>query len=146
LAADPKTIVLVRYQIDPAQAVPDSVRARLLLNSQTTDWYYYQSDQVTKGGYLQIALRNTTLPATDRYGYTVTVEENRGGTLATLTYTGTTAIVNEVNSPFGSGWTLQGLDRLFTSPTGGGGVLLNIGMGRSLWFASGGTFTSPSGD
>lgn len=55
-------------------------------------------------------------------------------------------VIKESDNPIGSGWTLQGLNRIHTAT---GGVILNVGGGDSLWFTSagsGGGYTSPAGD
>ena len=57
-------------------------------------------------------------------------------------------MLNLSSSPFGDGWTLQGLEQI-TSATGG--VILSQGGGStSLWFSGspgvGGNYTSPAGE
>src|SRR5206468_10671657 len=49
-------------------------------------------------------------------------------------------------NPFGAGWSLAGVERIFSVT---GGVILDLGNGESLWFANGqtsGTFVTPPGD
>ena len=69
-------------------------------------------------------------------------------TNATITYSGSTNLLNYSGNAFGAGWTLEGLEQI-TSESGG--VILDLGdEGRTLWFASsgsgGGTYTDPAGE
>jgi RHS repeat-associated protein len=55
-------------------------------------------------------------------------------------------IVNSSSSPFGAGWSLNVLQRIWPVT---GGVILELPGGLSLWFANGqtaGTFVTPAGD
>src|SRR5206468_3933980 len=76
---------------------------------------------------------------------------------STTTNSGSVTIINEESSVFGEGWTLN----FSPSPLGGegwgeglfnrlhivtGGVILNQGVGNSLWFAGSGPYTTPAGD
>jgi RHS repeat-associated protein len=60
-------------------------------------------------------------------------------------------VVNEVDSPFGRGWSMPGLHRIFPG-TYGDGVLLSDGAGKVLFFEAGAchedrcTYRSPEGD
>ncbi len=56
-------------------------------------------------------------------------------------------VVNDLSSPFGSGWTLSGLDELHVA-TGDSSVLIAEGSGAAVYFqkGSGGSFTSPIGE
>jgi RHS repeat-associated protein len=55
-------------------------------------------------------------------------------------------VVNDRASPFGRGWTLSGLDRLYVG--GDSSVLITEGSGASVYFkrGTGGSFTSPVGE
>ena len=77
------------------------------------------------------------------------IVDDRSGTLTTSTYSGTATVLNLSSSPFGDGWTLEGLEQITSAS---GGVILNSGMaGASLWFSGsfgsgGGTYTDPAGE
>jgi len=154
LTADPRPIIVAPHTIDAAQAVPSKVSGQLTFNGSTGTAWYYDTSQFNPGDIQQIALQAdaTALP-TGRYGYSDSVVDYRTSN-TTTTVTGTATIVNQSNNAgagsdaFGSGWTLQGLEKI-TSATGG--VVLDLGDGgRSLWFTgsfvSGGTYTNPAGE
>jgi hypothetical protein len=150
LTADPRPIVLVEHTIDPAQTVPTKVSGQLTFNSTTGTAYYYDTSQFSKGDVQQIALQaDATGLATDRYSYTATVVDYRASN-TTTTLSGSAIVLNNSSSAIGDGWTVQGLERI-TTPTGGGGVILDVGDGgRTLWFSGspgvGQNYTSPAGD
>src|SRR5207244_6506667 len=64
----------------------------------------------------------------------------------TTTYSGSVNVLNYSSNPLGAGWSLAGVERIFSAT---GGVILDLGNGESLWFANGqqsGTFVRPPGD
>jgi RHS repeat-associated protein len=145
LAADPRPVFLAHYPLDPSQAVPATVSAQLTLNGTAGSTFYYDTSPLNPGDIMQIALQgDATGLSTGRYSYSIAVTANYG-TPVTTTYSGSVDIVNESASPFGSGWTLANVQRLWPVS---GGAILELGGGLSLWFAagSGGSFTSPAGD
>ena len=98
------------------------------------------------GDTIQMALQAdaTGLP-TGRYPYEIDVTQNLGTPVVT-SYTGFIDVINNSAGPFGAGWSIAGLARLW--PLSGGAILEQAG-GTSLWFAAGstaGTFTTPAGD
>ena len=111
-----------------------------------TTWYYNTS-QFTPGDVQQIALQaNATSLSTGRYAYSAQVVDEYSS-YTTATYSGTATVLNLSSSPFGDGWTLQGLEQI-TSATGG--VILSQGGGStSLWFSGspgvGGELYQPRG-
>jgi RHS repeat-associated protein len=152
LAADPRPIVVVNHELDPAEDTPDKTSAQLTFNSVAGSTYYYDTSEFTPGDFAQFSLQKAaTALATGRYYYSVTVVDDRT-TNTTTTYTGTTTVLNPADEPFaslGTGWSLGGLNKLYAVTSG---VILSSGSGDSLWFAtgssSGGTtsYTSPAGD
>ncbi len=149
LTADPRPIVLVEHTINPALAVPSQVSGQLTFNGTAGTTYYYDASQLNGGDVQQIALQaNATSLSTGRYSYSATIVDYRS-TNTTTTVSGSATVLSETNSPFGDGWTLQGLEQI-TPATGG--VILSLGDGgRSLWFtgsfgSGGGTYTDPAGE
>jgi RHS repeat-associated protein len=66
---------------------------------------------------------------------------------STAISTGKVLIVNNANSAFGSGWSLNGLQNIVKNKDGS--ALLIDGDGQELWFKAGqiaGSYTSPTGD
>ena len=149
LTANPLPIIVVEHPLDPAQAVPSQVGAQLTFNGSAGTTWYYDTSQFTPGDIQQIALQaNATSLSTGRYSYSAQVVDIRGGT-TTFTYSGSATVINNSTSPFGDGWTLQGLEQIVPAS---GGVILSLGDGgKSLWYTGsfgggGGTYTSPAGD
>src|SRR5262249_48692486 len=127
-----------------SQAVPPTVSAQLTFNSVAGQQFYYDTSQLNPGDIMEIALQgDATALNTGRYSYSIAVTANYG-TPVTTTYTGSANILNYKNSVFGAGGSLMGLERIYSVT---GGVILDLGGGTSLWFASsGGSFTTPAGD
>jgi YD repeat-containing protein len=141
----PNPVFLVRYTLSDI-SVPDSVGATLTLNGVTGDEVFFDTTALSTEDTVQIALQadGTGLP-TGRYAYQVDVTAYFS-TPTTDSYLGYIDIINNADSPFGAGWSLQGLDRLW--PVSGGAILEMAG-GVSMWFADGettGTFVSPASD
>jgi RHS repeat-associated protein len=149
LTADPRPIVVIPHALDPAQAVPSQVSAQLSFGSFTGSTYYYDTSKLAPGDVQQIALQaNATGMGTGRYSYTGTIADIRG-TTTTTTISGTATVLDDSGSALGSGWTVQGLERVISAS---GGVILDLGGGGlSEWFtgsfgSGGGTFTDPAGE
>jgi len=137
LTADPRPIVLFEHTISPSVSVPSEVSAQLTFDGSGGTTYYYNSSELNGGDVEQIALQaNATSLSTGRYSYSATIVDYRS-TNTTTTVSGSATVLSETNSPFGDGWTLQGLEQI-TPATGG--VILNLGDGgRSLWFTGSGS-------
>jgi YD repeat-containing protein len=151
LAADPRPIVILHHQINPSLETPTWSSVQLQFNATTGSTYYYNTSQFIPGDIAAIAVQaNVPTLVTDRYPHTATVVDDRSGTLTTTVYSGNAILVNESTNAFGDGWTLQNLLRIKANPSGGGGVILNLGSGQAEWFAgspgTGGNYTSPAGD
>src|SRR5260370_18593387 len=83
--------------------------------------------------------------STGRYSWSISVTANYG-TPVTTTYSGSVNIINSSGSPFGAGWSLNNLQRIWPVT---GGVILELPGGLSLWFSNGaqaGTFVTPPAD
>ncbi len=146
VAANPLPIFLVHFQIDPTQAAPPTVKAQLTLNGTQGSWTWYNTSSLNPGDIMQIALQgNATSLSTSRYSWSIAVTANYG-TPVTTNYSGSVDIVNSMSSPFGAGWSLNVLQRIWPVT---GGVILEEPGGLSLWFANGqqsGSFVTPPGD
>jgi RHS repeat-associated protein len=146
VAANPLPIFIDHFQIDPSQAVPATVSAQLTFNGVLGSTFYYSTSSLNPGDTMQIALQgDATGLSTGRYSYSVAVTANYG-TPVTTTTSGSVDIINSSTSPFGAGWSLSQLERIW--PVTGGAILEQPG-GTSLWFANGqtsGTFVTPAGD
>jgi YD repeat-containing protein len=146
-AANAQPIFLVHYPLDPTQsAAPGTVTAQLTFNGTAGSTVYYNTSSLNPGDLMQMALQaNATSLSTGRYPWQITVTANYG-TPQQTTYSGSVDVVNDASSPFGAGWTLANVERLWPVT---GGVILEEPGGQSLWFANGqqaGTFVTPAGD
>jgi RHS repeat-associated protein len=155
--ADPQPTFLVRYQLSPTQALPSSVTGQLTLtNSSGTTVFTgpvvsYNPSSLNPGDWMQMALpANAAGLATGRYNWQVQVIANYSPAVTTNysgsfnLITGSTTPDSQTANPFGAGWSLDNVERLWPVT---GGVILQNPDGTSLWFAgSGGTYTTPPGD
>ena len=146
VTASPLPIITVPHALDPAQAVPGQVAAQLTFNGSAGSTSYYDTSQLQPGDVQQIALQaNAASLATGRYPYSVSIGDTRGST-TTTTVTGSTTVINDSGSVLGSGWGVDGLEKIIPAS---GGVILDLGSGgNSLWFAtgSGSTYVNPAGE
>jgi RHS repeat-associated protein len=146
IAANTLPIFITHFQIDPNQAVPPTVTAQLTLNGTAGTTVWYSTSSLNPGDIMQIPLQgDATGLSTGRYSWSIAVTANYG-TPVTTNYSGSVDIVNSSGSPFGAGWSLNVLERVWPVT---GGVILELPGGLSLWFANGtppGSFTPPPGE
>jgi YD repeat-containing protein len=146
IAANTLPIFVTHFQIDPSQAVPPTVKAQLTFNGVAGTTVWYTTSSLNPGDIMEIPLQgDATALSTGRYSWSIAVTANYG-TPVTTTYSGNVDIVNSSGSPFGAGWTLNDLQRIWPVT---GGVVLELPGGLSLWFANGqpaGSFVRPAGD
>jgi YD repeat-containing protein len=91
---------------------------------------------------MQTALQgNATGLSIGRYPWSITVTNSGTPT----TYNGNVDIVNQANSPYGAGWSLDNVEQLVSVS---GGVMIVNPDGTSLFFANNGSggYTTPAGD
>src|SRR5205823_847203 len=79
-----------------------------------------------------------------RYSYSIAVTANYGSPVTT-TLSGSVDVINSSGSPFGAGWSLDGVEHVWSVT---GGVILELPGGTSLWFANGAgsTYVTAAGD
>jgi RHS repeat-associated protein len=149
LAANPRPIFTEYYQLSQTVQPTSTVTATLKLNgvTQGTTTYDTHTPKLNQYDVLDIALQgDATGLSTGRYPYEIDVTEGTTITRAT----GNVDIISPSGSPFGAGWSLDGLEQVVPITSGGvlQGVILGLGNGQSLWFASldGGSFQTPAGD
>jgi RHS repeat-associated protein len=143
-AAVAEPIFVAHYQIPTSDTTLSSISAQLTFNGNTGTSQGLDITNYVGGDTLQIALQaGATSLATGRYSYSFQVKDTNASTVTT-TYSGSVDIVNTSGNAFGR-WFLSGVERAYSVT---GGVLLDLGNGQSLWFASSGsgTFTTPAGD
>ena len=145
--ADPQPVFLVRYQLDPAQALPSAVTAQLTLTNGSGQTVFtgptvtYDPSALNPGDWMQLALQaNAAGLPTGRYTWQIALAASYSTSFST-TYsgavdlvTGSTTPTTATANPFGPGWSLAGVSRLWPVT---GGAILQQPDGTSLWFASG---------
>jgi RHS repeat-associated protein len=172
LRADARPILHFNYDnVDPnVYSVPDALRLVAKLKLTGNDNFSYQvpgyagGNNLTGGenfwklpaggGKVDAALQmDLRAQASGQYDYTLNsgilgYAGSRGYIGSTADSTGKIIIVNSVNSAFGSGWNLNGLQEIVKNKDGS--VLLIDGNGQELLFqaapATPGTYTNPTGD
>ncbi|MCC7333573.1 MAG: hypothetical protein IT422_00655, partial [Pirellulaceae bacterium] len=140
-----KPIIAVDTQLVPGASLPSFIAAKLTLNGVAGTTRLFPTSGLSVGQPLRIALQadGSSLP-TGIYPYTVDITLNVNGVPKTTSFTGLQAIVNRSASEFGSGWGLDGLDRLYSQSTG---ALVVRGNGDSYWFPlSAGVYSHAAGD
>ena len=143
-AANPQPIVDVHHILDPTLSLPSQVQAQLSFDSSGGSTYTYNTSSFNPGDIQAIALQaNASTLSTGRYGYTVTVADDRSSN-TTFTYNDTTTVINDSGSALGAGWTVDGLESITSAS---GGVIVDLSDGQSLWFASSGSsYVTPAND
>ncbi len=141
-AANAQPIFLAEYQLPTGQSVPATISARLTFNGTALATVTYNTSGLNPGDYVQIALQaNATSLSTGRYPWSITVTNSGTPT----TYSGNVDVVNQANSPYGAGWSLDNVEQLVSVS---GGVMLVNPDGTSLYFASNGQggYNTSAGD
>lgn len=138
-ASDTIPVVLVPLEtmIASGTTIPDSITANLTIDGVSSGDVTFNNTGLATGEPLRFVLRSlTTTSSTGMYDWTIDVDLEYSGSTLSRTFTGSQAIVNRVNSEFGSGWWLQGLDRIYDQTNG---ALLVRGDGTTLWFEKDGS-------
>lgn len=140
-----KPIITVETQLAPGVAVPTAITAQLTFNGATGTTYSYSTSGMASQQAMLFAIQaDGSALATGMYDYTLNVSTTVGGVTSTQAFTGKQAIVNRSGSEYGSGWWLDGLDRVVDSSTG---ALVVRGNGSTLWFPKTGfTYQRAAGD
>jgi len=144
-AANAQPIFITHYPTSSSGALPSTISAQLTFNGTAGSTFYYSTSSLNPGDIMEIASQvNASSLSTGRYSYSIAVTANYA-TPVTTTYSGSVNVINDASSPFGAGWTLSGLEHIWSVT---GGVILELPGGLSLWFASAGSgaFTTPAGD
>ncbi|MFN7873844.1 MAG: RHS repeat-associated core domain-containing protein, partial [Pirellula sp.] len=124
-----RPIVEIETQLAPG-LVPSGVFAQLIFNGVAYPEVQYATNTLTQNQKIRVAMQadGRSLP-TGMYNFQVTIRTT--GPSRTHNFSGRQAIVNRSQSVFGSGWSLDGLDRLVEQSNG---VMLVHGNGDTLWF------------
>jgi len=146
---NPKPFVHVDVTPDLSQGTPTEYRLQVkvngvfvtFLNGETTlRFAYATSAKVRLGGQF-----DGSTYSTGAYPMEIVVASLVGSNLYFRTVTTKLVVVNTVTSPVAKGWTVAGVQRLYTA--GDGSIVITEGDGSAVYFANaGGTFTAPAGE
>ena len=141
----PVALVPIEMLIADGTTIPDSITANLSIAGASSGDITFNNTGLQTGEPLRFVLRaRTESVATGMYDWTMTATLDYSSSSLTRTYTGSHAIVNRTDTEFGSGWWVEGLDRIYDSTTG---ALLVRGDGLTYWFEkSGSTYEKAEGD
>ncbi|MDR3635134.1 MAG: malectin domain-containing carbohydrate-binding protein [Isosphaeraceae bacterium] len=152
LTADPRPIIEFTEQVGSGMTAVGETISSFDGNSAINASNLYNTSNLITGDVVLSALQvNASSLPTGVYTYNSSVQYQisswPGSTWTTGWASPTAALDNESSNPIGSGWTVSGLERIYSAS---GGVLLTLGsQGGLLSFsgpASGGAFTAPAGD
>jgi Bacterial Ig domain len=132
-----RPIISVVTRVSPVGPLPTAISARLTFNGIAGTVYDYNTSFLAAGQDVRFTLQadGSNLP-TGMYDYSMLIATTVSGVTTNQFFAGKQAIVNRNSSEFGAGWWLEGLDRIFDSPTG---ALLVRGNGNTFWFRKSGT-------
>jgi RHS repeat-associated protein len=143
---DPHPIAEAYAAFDPANGVPTEIDVTLTWNNgtpQTMVPYTVGGGHTPDDTYLVgDQLVASVAPASGAYPWSMTAKAlYSGGGNQTLTFNGTALVDNENASPFGPGWTLDGLNHLVVQTNG---VLMLFGSGAApQWYPKDGSGNFP---
>jgi hypothetical protein len=146
--AQPDAVIEADVGLTSASPVSDTLSAALTFNGVVQPTVYFNMNSMTGSDpHVHIAMQVDTSTASGRYPYSLTI--NGGHVAAPVTMTGALNVVNDSASPFGKGWDMPGLYRLFANNVNGvsAGVLLSTGDGGAFYYTQGGgdSYSSPAG-
>jgi RHS repeat-associated protein len=147
-SVDPRPIAEAYASFNPANGVPYEIDVTLTWNGlspQSTVVYTVATGHLATDTYLVGDQVASVVSASGAYPWSMTAEAfYSGGGNQTLTFNGTALVDNENASPFGPGWTLDGLNRLVVQSNG---VLMLMGSGAApQWYPKDGSGNFPTFD
>ena len=145
-AAAPRPVFTVRHELDPTQAVPDTIAATLTLDGVAGQTFHYDTAGFSPGDFVHLSLQaDAAALATGRYDWSIDLTEDRAGLTAVVGHSGRVSVVHQAGTALGRGWTFENLERAHAATDG---VLIEQAYGESLFFASDGSggYGTPQGD
>ncbi|HVA47490.1 MAG TPA: Ig-like domain-containing protein, partial [Pirellulales bacterium] len=147
--AQPDQVIEADLGLSTSLAASETVTATLTFNGvQQPPVYFSMSSLNGTTSHVHLAEQVDTSPlASGRYPWSLTVTSP--DMAAPTTISGAINVVNDSASPFGKGWDMPGLYRLFVNNVQGvpAGVLLSTGDGGAWYYSQNqdGSYTSPNG-
>ncbi|HQU43047.1 MAG TPA: RHS repeat-associated core domain-containing protein, partial [Pirellulales bacterium] len=147
--AQPDQVIEADIGLSTATAMNETLTAMLTFNGTAQAPVYFNMDSLPgTSPYIHLAQQvDTSGLASGRYPWSMTVTSPNMQAPATIS--GYVDVVNDSASPFGQGWDMPGLLRLFQNNVQGvpAGVLLSAGDGGAFYYAANGdgSYASPPG-
>ncbi|HVA50387.1 MAG TPA: RHS repeat-associated core domain-containing protein [Pirellulales bacterium] len=146
IAGSPDVVLEGDTQLAIASGTMGTVEVSATLDGAAAGTSYFTTQYLGADPTVHVAIQTSTSLPTGCYPYTLTLS---GSTYGTPTISGYVNVVNNSASPFGLGWDMPGLDRLYQNNVPGvpAGVLLTDGSAEGWYFTagSGNSYTSPAG-
>ena len=145
----PDQVIEANVGLSNAQPMSDTLTAALTFSGIAQPAVYFNMNTLNgTDSHVHLAEQvHTSGLSSGRYGWTLSVTSPDMAAPATVS--GFVNVVNDSASPFGRGWDMPGLFRLFQNTASGvpAGVLLSTGDGGAWYFTAGtgNTYTSPAG-
>ncbi len=146
--AQPDQVIEAEIGFSTDYPVSDTLTAALTFNGVSQPSAYFNMNSMGGNGQVHIAMQvDTSGLASGRYPYSITVSGQSAA--APVTISGAVNVVNDSASPFGKGWDMPGLYRLFQNNVPGvpAGLLLSTGDAGAWYYSQNqdGSFASPAG-
>jgi hypothetical protein len=146
LRADPRPIIIGVFRIPEGRAIPSSLSYSLeIVDLSEGERLFVDTSRLTRGpsyAVVQPAQVDATALDTGLYPYRLHQFADESQDVIE----GMMRVENERDSPFGTGWTLDGVDRLHVLADGSVLLITGYGGARHFHVASSGTFTAPQGE
>ncbi len=143
LSADPQPILSLQAEISAPAAVPKAVSASLIVGGiqQGSTLYTDTStfDENQDEPFLQVFQVDASQFETGAYKASLELASHYNASSVSRSVPGALLVNNQSKSPFGAGWSLAGLQRLFVQTNGN--VLITNGDGSTHYFTLGGPRT-----
>ncbi len=143
-SGNPHPIVSYEGIFPIGQVLPNKIKAELTYGGIAATPVWFNTTGFAAGDRYRLAVQvdASTLP-TGTHNYTLTLTEYTGGSSTSRTLNGRHALVNDINSPYGNRWMLEGLEQLSLS---GSRVTYRSDRGVIYYAANGqGGYHTPNG-
>ena len=116
--AEPRPTVRVDLLLKSTATTPDSITGSLVVGNsgsqQTCNDQHWTISGWTPGTVRRVtAVCTSTTLTTGAYPFTLQITSVKSGTTKNFSTSGTLIVVNRSSSPYGAGWSLAGLERLY---------------------------------
>ena len=134
ISAFPSPIITTQTGLAVNSAVPNVISTNLRVGGVNFDNETFK--QATADQARQSSMFDAALVDTGYYFYSLETKSNYTSSTVSSSISGNVIVNNQINSPFGAGWTLDGLQRLYCLGRPDGKVLLTEGSGSAKKFST----------